>query len=66
MQDAFSDECFDKKEDSCMLDGLGKRILIQSVNDYLAEIILSNKLERSRGVHIDLYAQNLAQTFLKH
>ncbi len=66
MQDAFSDECFEKKEDSCMLDGLGKRILIQSVNDYLAEIILSNKLERSRAVHIDLYAQNLAQTFLKH
>jgi CRISPR-associated protein Cas1 len=66
MQDAFSDECFEKKVDSCMLDGLGKRILIQSVNDYLSEIILSNKLERSRAVHIDLFAQKLAQTFLKH
>ncbi len=65
MQDAFSDECFEKKENSCMLDGLGKRILIQSVNDYLAEIIVLNKMERSRGVHVDLYAQNLAQLFLK-
>jgi len=66
MQDAFNDECFEKTDKQCFLDGLGKRILIQSVNDYLAEIIIFNKLERSRVVQIDLYAQRLAQIFLKH
>jgi CRISP-associated protein Cas1 len=62
---SFSDDCFQKTENSYLLDGLGKRILIQSVNDYLAEIITYNKLSRSRAVHIDLYAQSLAQFFLK-
>jgi CRISPR-associated protein Cas1 len=66
LQMAFSDECFVKNETMCYLDGLGKRIVIQSINDYLGEIILLNKLERSRAVHIDLYANSLAQEFLKH
>ncbi|MDR0891130.1 MAG: CRISPR-associated endonuclease Cas1 [Mediterranea sp.] len=48
---------------SCWLEGLGRRVLIQSLNDYLAEVISIGRLERSRLTHIDLYAQALAQKF---
>ncbi|GIV35230.1 MAG: CRISPR-associated endonuclease Cas1 [Chitinophagales bacterium] len=65
-QDAFTDECFERQPHQCLLEGLGKRILIQSVNDYLAEIITLNHLERSRATHIEHYAQTLAKLFLKH
>jgi CRISPR-associated protein Cas1 len=65
LQEAFSDECFVKTESNCLLDGLGKRILVQSVNDYLAEIVPMHNLDRSRAVHIDLYGHRLAQQFLK-
>lgn len=65
MEDAFSEECFTDKQGILWLDGLGKRILIQSVNDYLAEIISIKGLERSRAVHIDLYAHQLADYFTK-
>lgn len=47
------------------LEALGRRILIQSVNDYLDEVVPGDGLQRSRATHIDLYAQRLAQTF-KH
>lgn len=63
-QDAMSEECFTLQGESMRLDGLGKRIVIQSVNDYLAEIIKINGIERSRAVHLQLYAQHLAQFFL--
>lgn len=66
LQHAFNDECFRQENQAYFLDGLGKRILIQSVNDYLAEIITFEGLERSRATHIDLYAQKLAKFFLKH
>lgn len=65
-QDAFCDECFINDGNTYWLDGLGKRILIQSMNDYLSEIITINKTERSRASHIDLYAQSLAKKFLSH
>lgn len=66
MQKAINEDCVLIKEDgSFWLETLGKRILIQSVNDYLNEIILLNGNERSRMTHIDLYAQSLAQEFLK-
>lgn len=64
-QDAMSEECFRKQEQALLLDGLGKRIVIQSVNDYLAEVIKINGLERSRAEHINQYAHQLAQFFLK-
>lgn len=64
-QDAMNDECFIQKDNGIWLDGLGKRILIQSVNDYLSEIIKINGLERSRVEHIQQYAHQLAQYFLK-
>lgn len=64
-EDVFSDECFEVKNGAYWLAGLGKRILIQSVNDYFSEIISMDQLERSRATHIELYAQQLAKYFLK-
>lgn len=65
-QQVIDEDCYSVNEDgSCWLENMGKRILIQSVNDYLNEIILFNGLNRSRQIHIELYAQNLAQQFLK-
>lgn len=62
---AIPADCFFKDEDTggIRLEALGKRILIQSVNDYLSEIILMDGKERSRLTHIDLQAQTLGQFF---
>jgi CRISPR-associated protein Cas1 len=65
-QRVIGEEYYSVKPDkSYWLEGLGKRVLIQSLNDYLSEVISVKKLERSRLTHIDLYAQNLAQAFKK-
>jgi CRISP-associated protein Cas1 len=65
-QEAFSPECFETTPTgACLLQGLGKRILIQAVNDYLAEIVELNGQARSREHHLQLYAHALAQFFLK-
>jgi CRISPR-associated protein Cas1 len=66
LEDAFIEECFQVKNGAYWLDGLGKRILIQSVNDYLAEIVPMNGLDRSRATHIDLYGHQLAKFFTDH
>lgn len=64
-QDAMTDECFNIREDGgVLLQGLGKRIVIQSVNDYLAEVISWKGVERSRAEHIQLDAHRLATFFL--
>jgi CRISPR-associated protein Cas1 len=66
MQKIINDDCFSIREDgSYWLESLGKRILIQAINDYFEEIIRENGLDRSRLVHISLYAQQLAQEFKK-
>ncbi|MEZ5040692.1 MAG: CRISPR-associated endonuclease Cas1 [Saprospiraceae bacterium] len=65
LQKAMSEECFRQEGQALMLDGLGKRIVIQSVNDYLAEIIAIKGLERSRAEHIQREAHQLAAFFLK-
>jgi CRISPR-associated protein Cas1 len=66
IQNVVSGEFYSTKADgSCWLEGLGRRILIQSMNDYLAEIISYQGMERSRMTHIDLYTQDLAQQFKK-
>jgi len=57
---------FDVDTGACKMEPLSKRILIQSVNDYLSEIIMLSGKERSRLTHIELEAQTLAQYFLKH
>jgi CRISPR-associated protein Cas1 len=66
-QQAVPPDCFetDTATGACKLEALGKRILIQAVNDYLAEIINIDGSERSRQTHIELQQQQLAQFFLK-
>jgi len=64
LQEVIDNDCYSITENGFWLESMGKRILIQSVNDYLDEIVQINKLERSRAVHIDLFAQNLAQKLL--
>lgn len=65
-QKVIDEDCYSIKDDgSYWLEALGKRILIQSVNDYFDEVIKMNGLDRSRQSHIMLFAQNLAQTFLQ-
>ncbi len=66
-QEAIPADCFsfEPHNGACRLEALAKRILIQAVNDYLAEIINLDGKERSRQTHIELQAQQLAQFFLK-
>lgn len=65
MQEAIGEECYSVRDDgSYWLEALGKRILIQSLNDYLSEEVRMNGIDRTRLTHINLYAQNLAQKFL--
>ena len=60
------DDWYDRREDgSHWLAALGKRILIQSLNDYLEEIIVVEGLSRSRATHISLEAQRLASMVMK-
>lgn len=66
IQKVINDDCYRIKEDgSYWLENLGKRIVIQSMNDYLDEVINLRGLDRSRTSHIQLYAQDLAQLFKK-
>ena len=63
-QNIIGEEYYSVKSDgSYWLEGLGKRITVQSLNDYLAEVISIGGVERSRMTHIDLFTQNLAQKF---
>lgn len=65
-QNVITDEYYSVGEDgSYWLEALGRRILIQSVNDFLDEVVDSSDLKRSRITTISLYAQRLAQKF-KH
>lgn len=67
MQKAVTSDYYSVSSDgSCWLESLGRRVIIQSVTDYLDEIIKLNGVTRSRKTHIDLYAQNLAQIFKKY
>jgi len=62
----IDEDCYSVQDDgSYWLENMGKRILIQSINDYLDEVINLKGIHRSRIVHVELYAQNLAQQFLK-
>ncbi len=64
-QDAMTEECFREADQGLFLDGLGKRIVIQSVNDYLAEVIRLDGMDRSRAAHINVRAHKLATFFLE-
>lgn len=64
MQNAITDEYYSVQQDgSYWLEPLGRRVLIQSVNDYLEEVVDMQGQQRSRGHQIFLYAQKLAQQF---
>ncbi len=64
MQKVINEDVYSVKEDgSFWLEGLGRRILIQSLNDYLDDLIVVKGVSRSRYNHIMLYAQELAQQF---
>lgn len=61
-QEVITDEYYSVKEDgSYWLENLGRRVLIQSFNDYLEDIVTIEGLQRSRITQIQLYAQRLAQ-----
>ena len=65
-QGVITDEYYSVKADgSYWLEGLGRRVLIQSFNDYFEEVIAVSGVSRSRENQIFLYAQELAQTFKK-
>jgi CRISPR-associated protein Cas1 len=66
-QSIIGEEYYSVKSDgSYWLEGLGRRVVIQSMNDYLSEVISIGGVERSRMTHIDLFTQNLAQQFKKY
>lgn len=63
-QNIITDEFYSIRSDgSYWLENLGRRIVIQSINDYLEEIIEVKELRRTRLTQIQLYAQELAQKF---
>ena len=65
-QNIITDEFYSVQSDgSYWLESLGRRVLIQSLNDYLEETIEVNGNSRSRAYQIFLYAQKLAQQFKK-
>lgn len=67
IQRAITEEFYSvNKDGSYWLEPLGRRILIQSVNDFLDEVIPYNGVNRSRLTQISLYCQDLAQLFKKY
>ncbi|MBN2662831.1 MAG: CRISPR-associated endonuclease Cas1 [Bacteroidales bacterium] len=65
MHSAIDEDAYLKKNDgSVWLEGLSKRILIQSVNDYLEEVVQIQSTHRSRAEHIKIYCQKLAKKFM--
>lgn len=60
-QSAFVEECFTEKQGGIWLDGLGKRIIIQSVNEYLDEVVTIKGTSRSRIEQIQLEAHRFAK-----
>lgn len=61
-QNTITDEFYSVRDDgSYWLEGLGRRVLIQSLNDYLEEKITQGGMVRSRMTHLTLYVQELAQ-----
>ncbi|MFN4146875.1 MAG: CRISPR-associated endonuclease Cas1 [Runella sp.] len=65
LQEVVYDEFFEVQSQQYWLNNIGKRILIQAMNDYLEEVIVLQGLSRSRLTHISLDAQKLAQQIKK-
>lgn len=67
MQKVVTDEFYSVQADgSYWLETLGRRVIIQSFNDYMEEVVQLHGTARSRSTQITLYAQDLAQTFRKY
>lgn len=65
-QGVITDEYYSVKEDgSYWLENLGRRVLIQSFNDYLEEVVTIDNKRCSRLTHIQDYAYQLASIFKK-
>lgn len=63
-QNVITEEFYSVREDgSYWLEALGRRVLIQSLNDYMDEVITVKGVTRSRLTILSLYAQSLAQKF---
>ena len=61
----ISPELFETRpDDSVWLAPPGTRLLLQCLHDYLDEVVTLNQLPRSRGTHLSLAAQRLAQVVL--
>jgi len=61
-QNTITDEFYSVREDGTYwLEGLGRRVLIQSLNDYMEETITKGGVTRSRITYLTLYVQKLAQ-----
>lgn len=66
-QRVITDEFYSVQEDgSHWLETLGRKVMIQSLNDYMEEIVQVRNLSRSRNTQIQLQAQELAQIFKKY
>lgn len=67
MQEVVTDDYYSVREDgSYWLEALGRRVLIQSLNDYLDEVVTVKGMSRSRMTQLSLYAQGLAQQWKKY
>jgi CRISPR-associated protein Cas1 len=66
-QNVITDEYYSVRSDgSFWLEALGRRVIIQSLNDYLDEEITQKGVTRARKTMISLYAQELAQKFKRY
>ena len=66
-QRVITDEYYSiRSDDSCWLETLGRRVLIQSLNDYLEEQTQTATQMQTRNTQLQLYAQNLAQQFKQY
>ena len=67
IQKIITDDFYSINENgSYWLENLGKRILIQSLNDYMDEVVKYGVSNRSRESQLQLYANSLAQEFKKY
>lgn len=53
-------------EGAYWLEALGRRVLIQGVNDYLEEVVSMGGVQRSRATQIQQYAYELAKMFQQY
>lgn len=66
-QDVINEDFYSINSDgSYWLESLGRRVIIQSMSDYLDEIVEMDGIKRSRLAHLNVYCKKLAQEFKGH